>query len=67
MMTWTIEAELALVPTIWLLLRLIDEGARVTGQWLRSGFARLRYSESHRPAYRSAGIGIGANLLHHDL
>jgi len=47
MINWTIEAELALVPSIWLLLRLMDFGARAMGRLLRSNLRHMSSGELH--------------------
>ena len=41
MVDWTINAELMLVLPLWLLLRLLDFGAKALGRWLRSGLGRV--------------------------
>ena len=56
MIDWTLNAELLLVPPIWLLLRAIDIGARALGQLLQSSLGRVRSGELGLPSYPNAGI-----------
>jgi len=55
---WTIQAEESLVPTIWLLLRGLDFGARALARFLRSSLARIRSVDLPLPAYPGAGIRV---------
>jgi hypothetical protein len=35
MLDWAATSELMLVPPLWLVLRLVDFGAKMLGRWLR--------------------------------
>ena len=37
MLDWTAKSELMLVPPLWLVLRIVDFGAKMLGRWLRLG------------------------------
>jgi len=63
MCDWTIEAELMLVPPVWLFLRLTDFGARALVRWLRSSLRRLGSGGLQLPAY-SGGARFGAQAGH---
>ena len=56
MINWTFQAEVALVPTTWLLLRAMDIGARALVRFLRSSLRRARSVELRLPSYPVAGI-----------
>ena len=56
MIDWTIQAESALVPTMWLLLRAVDFGARALVRFLRMSIARVRSVDLPLPSYPGAGI-----------
>ena len=55
MIDWTINAELMLVPPIWLSLRVLDFGARALARWLRSSLRRIS-GGLRVPAYRGGEI-----------
>ena len=56
MIDWTLKAELLLVPPMWLLLRVIDIGAKALARVLRSSLGRVRPVELRLPSYTNAGI-----------
>ena len=58
MIDWTINAELMLVPPIWLFLRVVDFSARALGRLLRSSLGRIS-GGLRIPAYRGGEI-VGA-------
>jgi signal transduction histidine kinase len=59
MLDWTTQLEFALVPAVWLLLRIMDFTAKVLFQMLRYGLALTGPRASPLPSYAGAGLQTG--------